>query len=124
VKRTVRFAFLVMLLSALPLRGYAAALKSICESHHGGSQGVHQLVHGHGHDGSRSHDSHGDEPDRAPFASLCSLCGAYSVGAPLLSESAVTFTILAPQPALRIPFRERRAQGFVPDHIERPPLPL
>jgi len=122
MRRFAKALIFMLLFAALPLRGYAAALKSICEDHHGGSHAVHQTMHEQG--SNHDHDSKDGEPHSPASASLCSLCGAYSVGAPLLSESAGTFIVLGPQPASRIPFRERRAQAFIPDHLERPPLPL
>jgi len=48
VKRLSRLLMLVLLLAALPLRGYAGELMALCEAHHGGVAASQEHVHEHG----------------------------------------------------------------------------
>ena len=113
----------MLLLVALPLRGYASAIKALCDAHHGGAQAVEleQVLHEHadGHD-------HGPQPHAghdSGAATLCSLCATCSVGAPLASESPRMVTLDVPRLA-QIPYVTRYVPGFSPDPRDRPPLDL
>lgn len=121
VRRTAKILVLLLVLAALPLRGYAAALKTLCEAHHAGAQAAHQQVHEHA--AQHKHGPQGDDASHGSLAPLCSLCATCSVGAPLAPDSAhrVGAAIIV---ADRIPFLGRVQPGFVPDHLDRPPLAL
>ena len=120
--RTLLKTLLVLaLFAALPLRGYAGVMVAHCDAHQGGDQAAHQSVHEHGSE--HGHGSQDGEADQSAFASVCSLCAACSVAAPLVSDSPRPVAF-APQGASRIPFLERHAPGFSPDHPDRPPLVL
>ena len=117
VKRLSRLLMLLLLLAALPLRGYAGELMAQCEAHHGGVATVQEHVHEHG--GSH-HDDSGDG-SAAPAASVCSICASCCAGASLAPDAnaLVAFPVLGID---RISFFGRRASGFVPEHFDRPPL--
>jgi hypothetical protein len=120
VKRLLRLVLLASLLAALPLRGYAGVVMSLCEGHHGG--GATEHVHDHG-DGN-AHDAH-DEGSGTPshVASVCSVCASCSLGSGLAVTSNASL-VVPPPGMLRIPFLVRQVSGFVPEHLERPPLAL
>ena len=124
MKRSCRIVLLVLLLAALPLRGYAGVLMALCEGHHGGtvvSQGqVHEHGDGHHHDAGNSDDS-GGVPTHA--ASMCSVCASCCAGASLAPDAPRVAVFQSSGPD-RIAFFDRRPSGFVPDHLDRPPLAL
>lgn len=119
MKRACRIVLLVMLFAALPLRGYAGALTAPCESHHGGVAAAQEHVHEHG--GSH-HDDSGDGGG-APVhaASVCSICASCCAGASLAPDAPLV-TLPRSAGTDRIVFLERRSSGFVPEHLDRPPL--
>ena len=114
---------MLALFAALPLRGYASAIKSLCDAHHGGTQttqleqALHEHAAGHNHapQPPASHDS--------GTATLCSLCATCSVGAPLAPESPRMVMLDVPRVA-RIPYITRYVPGVSPDPRDRPPLDL
>ncbi|HEX5611650.1 MAG TPA: hypothetical protein VFX67_03290 [Burkholderiales bacterium] len=106
---------LLLLVAALPLRGYAALAADVCTGHHGGVVSAHAAQH--------DHDA--DHPHEAPetntsTSSGCSHCASCSVGATVAPEAKQISLPVAG--ADRIPFFDRRKPGHVPDHPERPPL--
>ena len=130
MKQAARILLLAMLLVALPLRGYAGVLMAFCESQHGGTSAVEGLAHEHGdghHGEGRHHDAGTDAsgttggPSHA--ASVCSVCASCCASADLSSigTSGVEFQFPDSNP---IPFFGRQVSGFIPDHLDRPPLPL
>lgn len=122
MKRTCRIVFLVLLLAALPMRGYAGVLMSLCESHHGGTAVAQEHAHEHGD--SHQHDSDDDAGGPShTAASMCSICAACCAGAGLAPEANHGFVFRTPD-TNRIPFHDRQVSGFVPEHLERPPLAL
>lgn len=112
MRNLCKFLVLLLLVAALPLRGYAALAGDLCADHHGGAAAAHADHHDqgshHGHKGTRDGTSSG--------SSSCS----HSVGASVASD--VKQINLAVGSADRIPFVDRRKPGYVPDHPERPPL--
>ena len=119
MKRTCRIVLLVMLLAALPLRGYAGVLTALCESHHGGAAVAEEQTHEHGD--SHHHDS--DEGSGGPShsASVCSVCASCCAGASLAPDAPQAAAALV-SGSDRIAFFDRRSSGFVPEHLDRPPL--
>ena len=119
MKRLSRFLLLVLLLAALPLRGYAGDLMALCEAHHGAAAAAQEHVHEHGE---RHHDDSGDGGGTpAHTASVCSICASCCAGANLAQDA----PHVVPPQALgtdRIAFFDRRTSGFVPEHFDRPPL--
>jgi hypothetical protein len=103
---------ILLLVAALPLRGYAALAGDICEGHHGGgAAAAHD--HGSGHE-------HGAPDGSSSISSSCSHCASCSVGASVAPEAKqITLPIAGSD---RIPFFDRRKPGHVPAHPERPPL--
>jgi len=123
VKRAARIVLLTMLLSALPLRGYAGVLMALCDSHHGGAASAGEQVHEHGD--SHHHDADGGAGEGAPspVASVCSFCASCCASAGIAPDTNLGVEFSSPDSG-RIPFFGRQISGFVPDHLERPPLPL
>ena len=117
-----RIVIVLLLLAALPLRGYAAIAAGLCDAHHGGLEVVQVPVHDQAA-GDHSHDADAGEADSANFASVCSLCATCSVGASLAPHAAHAIA-LAPAGANAIPFYGFIASGRVPGTLDRPPLPL
>ena len=125
MKHTARIALLALLLAALPLRGYAGVLMALCESHHGGAAVTEAQAHEHGD--SHQHDVGAGAADGAGgpshAASVCSICASCCAGASLAPDANHGIAFQAPD-SNRIPFFGRQVSGFVPDHLDRPPLPL
>jgi hypothetical protein len=116
-----RILTVLLLLAALPLRGYASVAAGLCDSHHGGQANSHAAMHDHG-------VSHGDPvdgggTDSAEVASLCSLCSSCSVSATLAPDPVYAIA-LSPTGAGPIPFDGSAMPGRVPGTLDRPPLPL
>jgi hypothetical protein len=122
VKHTVRIALLALLLAALPLRGYAGVLMAICEGHHGGYAAVQEHAH---EPGDSHHHESLDEGTGTPAhaASVCSVCASCCAGAGLAAPS-LQGVVIQPPGTSRILSLDRQVSGFVPEHLERPPLAL
>ena len=122
MRHTVRIALLALLLAALPLRGYAGVLMAICEGHHGGNAAVQEQAHEPGD--SHQHESL-DEGTGTPAhaASVCSVCASCCAGAGLAAPS-LQEVVVQPPGTSRISSLNHQVSGFVPEHLERPPLAL
>ena len=113
-----RWLLLVLLLAALPLRGYAGELMAPCGAHHGGSAAAQEHVREHG---DSYHHNSGDGGTPAHTASMCSICASCCAGASLAPDA--NALVAFPAPGIdRISFFDRRASGFIPEHFDRPPL--
>lgn len=112
----------VLLLAALPLRGYAAIAAGLCDAHHGGTATSQAAVHEHA-DGQSQEADTSNKSESSDFASVCSLCATCSVGASLAPD-ALREVALASAGACAIPFYGFIASGLAPDTLDRPPLPL
>lgn len=110
-----------MLFAALPMRGYAGVLMALCESHHGGAAVAEEHMHEHG-DG-HHHDSDEGADGASHAASVCSICASCCASASLGPEMSHGIAFQMPD-ALRIPFFDSQVSGFVPEHLDRPPLAL
>ena len=106
---------LLLLVVALPLRGYAALAADLCADHHGGAAAAHA-----GHQDSSSGHEHEAPEGPSSASSICSHCASCSVGASVAPEAKQISLPVAGSD--RIPFFDRRKSGYVPDHPERPPL--
>ena len=106
---------LLLLVVALPLRGYAALAVDLCAGHNGGAAGAHA---GH-HDPSSDHEHEAPDGPSATSSS-CSHCASCSVGASVAPEAKQISLPVAGSD--RIPFFDQHKSGYVPDHPERPPL--
>lgn len=109
----MRFVFNILLvllmLVALPLRGYAAG--SACAMHHGGAQAA------------VSAPAHDHASNDAAAASACSACAGCCVG-PTQASSAQCSAPIDPLGVDRIPFFGKQLPVHVPDRLDRPPLAL
>jgi hypothetical protein len=119
VKHACRIVLLALLFVALPMRGYAGVMMSLCEAQHGGAATTHEHVHDHG-------DSHHDDTgagggNSTHAASMCSVCASCCAGAGLAPDSPRVAEFQSPG-SDRIGFFDRRPSGFVPEHLDRPPL--
>jgi hypothetical protein len=119
VKRICRIVLLVLLLAALPIRGYGGALMSLCEMHHGGASAAQEHAHEHGDDHHDDADGSSGVPTHA--ASVCSVCASCCAGASLAPDAPRVVVLQSPG-SDRIAFFDRRSSGFVPEHLDRPPL--
>lgn len=116
-----KILIVLLVLAALPLRGYAAIAAGLCDAHHGGLAAAHAAAHDH--TGDYGDDSHAGNAEPAGFASVCSLCDTCSVGGSLAPDAVHTVAFV-PAGASAIPFCGFAASGRVPDTLDRPPLPL
>ena len=121
MKYAIRIALFVMLLAALPLRGYAGVLTALCESHHGGAAVAEDHAHKHGD--SHHHGADEDAGNQSHAASVCSICASCCASAGLAPETNHGIVFQTPD-TNRIPFVDRQVPGFVPEQLDRPPLPL
>lgn len=120
MKHAARIALLALLLAALPLRGYAGVLMALCEGNHGGASISQE--HAHEHDDSHHHEAPSGEPgNSSPAASVCSVCASCCASAGLAAPSSLG-VVYQPPVTTPIPFLVRQVSGFVPDHLDRPPL--
>ncbi len=120
MKSIVRALLFALLVAALPLRGYAGVLMALCEGNHGGAGASHE--HSHEQDDSHHHEApSGDSGDSSHAASICSVCASCCASAGLAAPSSLG-VVLQPPVTTRIPFLVRQVSGFVPDHLDRPPL--
>lgn len=121
MKRSCRIVLLALLFAALPMRGYAGGgLMSLCETQHGGAPAVQE----HAHEQGDSHHDDAADSGGVPThtaSTTCSICVSCCAGASLAPD--------APRAAAaqlsgsdRITFFDRRPSGFVPEHLDRPPL--
>ena len=117
MKRTIRILLIMALLAALPLRGYAGVLTALCGAQHGGAAAAHEHDAGHAHDSGKTDDS------VPQVATVCSLCASCCASASLATGAIQPVAFSAPG-TNRIPFFGGQVSGFVPDHLDRPPLPL
>jgi len=123
VNRACRIVLLALLFVALPMRGYAGVLVSLCETHHGGSPAAQE--HTHQHERGESH--HDDTADSGAVpthaASMCSVCASCCAGASLAPDAPRAAAVQV-SGSDRITFFDRSSSGFVPEHLDRPPLAL
>ena len=61
MKHAARIALLIMLLVALPLRGYAGVLMAFCESQHGGAAVAEENAYEHGDNHHHNADANADD---------------------------------------------------------------
>jgi len=117
MRGVAKILIVLLVLVALPLRGYAAIAAGLCDAHHGGIVTAHAHADGHGE------ASQTGETETTGFASVCSLCATCSVGASLAPDAARAVAF-APAGASAIPFQGSSASGRVPETLDRPPLAL
>ena len=121
MRRLAKVLIVLLVLAALPLRGYAGAVAALCDAHHGGAPATH--AHSHADDASHDHGSDDGGGNATRAASVCSLCASCCVNASLAPD-APQLPAFQATGADRIPFFDRQVPGFVPEQPDRPPLPL
>jgi len=112
---------LILMLVALPLRGFAAVIADLCGPQHGAAamQASHECCEA---DQAPDHGkAHHDEQGQADGA--CSHCAACSVSAATVSDAARAVVSALP-PGTLIPFADRRVPAGVTERLDRPPLSL
>lgn len=109
----------LLMLAALPLRGYAAAAAELCGAHDGGVQAVQLSVHDHSSADAQVPHDHASEGSSA--ASACSACVGCCVG-PSQAPSETSSLPFGPVGADHIPFFGGRLPVHTPDRLDRPPL--
>lgn len=116
MNRVVKIVAIAMLLAVMPLRGLAAATVGFCALGHqetGQASAAHD--HGSGHE-------HGQTPQPAtqPDCNICAEhCTSGSFVVPASADSLLVPGMTAPAVG-----GETFAAGFVPDHLDPPPLAL
>jgi len=107
VSRALKIAVFLLMLFLLPLRTVAAATVGLCDFGPQDSFTQNDGAHDHG----ATHHHHGPADGEH--------CGSASFAAP-----ATASPIACPAPAERIASGNRFAVGFVPEHLDPPPLVL
>lgn len=126
---TARLLIAFLLVLAIPAQGLAAASGGICMAmgHHG-FMGDAPAAHDHddGHDHGAAHsspDSHKQESKDGHAGKAhcppCASCCAAAVISP-----AVHLTLPEESPSQAFPGGQSSITGFLPDELDRPPLPL
>jgi hypothetical protein len=116
VNRTLKLVAIALLLAVMPLRALAAVTIGFC------AMGQHEAPAQVATEESHDHHGHGHapEPDSAPDCNACvEHCSSASFAVPAPLE-----TVVSVQRPGRIVLGERFAAGFVPDHLDPPPLAL
>lgn len=119
MSKSLKFLLVLALLALLPLRAVAAVTIGFCAV--ADQDAAMQVEAGHAH-GSRHHQ--GPEPEAKTDGSAgCNICAEHCT-----SGSFVVPVVLTALPGSAgsepIPHGERLAAGFVPEHLEPPPLAL
>lgn len=109
----------MLLLVIVPLRGLAAVTVGFCAMGH--QEPAAHAGEAHGHDAHHGdQDGHASQPDTAPDCSTCvEHCSSASFAVPAPLE-----TLAWIERSGRIALGEHFAAGFVPDHLDPPPLAL
>ncbi|MEO8144639.1 MAG: hypothetical protein ABI654_10530 [Betaproteobacteria bacterium] len=125
MKTVLRTLLLALLLAALPLRGYASVLMVLCDSHHGGVAAVEGQAQERGDSHHHDADPNAGEETSGPShaASVCSACATCCASASIAPDANIGVVFQSPASS-RIPFFGRQVPGFVPGHLDRPPLSL
>lgn len=114
--RTLKTVLLVLMLAVLPLRALAAVTTGFCA-----------FAHEHGapaHHADASHEPHErDSPAHSHDASPCSSCVAHCSSA-ALAPFTPPASFAVPAATERSVLHERSVAGFIPDHLDPPPLAL
>ena len=110
--RKLKFGVVVLMVALLPLRALATVTVGFCAMH---GQASHSMdaAHDHGHDSAQHGESHHDQ---------CNACVEHCGSASLVAPP--RFPQLAAAGTDRITSGVRIAAGFVPDHLDPPPLAL
>ena len=121
MRGVAKILIVLLMLVALPLRGYAAIAAELCHEHHGGLLATQSPAQGHA--AGVSSESHPGSSDHSGFASVCGHCASCCVGASLAPDESAQ-PAFAPAGASAIPFHGSPASDRVPETLDRPPLAL
>lgn len=116
--RTIKTLAVLLLLAVLPLRGLAAVTVGFCAMGH--QEPAAHAGAGHDHGAHDHEQGSAPEPASTPDCNMCvEHCGSasFAVPAPLGAS-------LVSDRTARIASGESFAAGFVPDHLDPPPLAL
>ena len=104
----------MLLLVIVPLRGLAAVTVGFC------AMGHHEApAQAHGQHGGQHHEAPADPQGKAGCGVCVEHCSSASFAVPAPLD-----TLLSIERSGRIALGERFAAGFVPDHLDPPPLAL
>jgi hypothetical protein len=121
--RTIKTLAVLLLLAVMPLRGLAAATVGFCAMGHQQQAAHADAGHGHGaHQEHRGHDDHGAAPAPASTPD-CNVCVEHCSSASFAVPAPIGAPLAAGR-ATRIVSGESFSAGFVPDHLDPPPLAL
>ena len=129
MNRVLKTFMLWLLLAALPLQGFAAAVQASCGpmAHHGSSEMVMQAEsHNHEGDGAasasivaaaKSSGGLADAKHKSSFCSACATCCVGAVAPPSVSILTPVYSNSLPVIFSPVPL----VAGFIPAGLERPP---
>lgn len=116
VTRTLKTALVILMLALVPIRAVAAVTTGFCAFAHEHGTPAHHASQAHG---SHEHDAPSHSHDTSP----CSSCAEHCSSAFFTTSAAPITLFTAPSAQPRV-LQERFAAGFVPDHLDPPPLVL
>ena len=117
MSRRIQTLIVLLLIALVPMRAIASVAIGFCVA-------GHPPAAAHAHDGADNGaaQDHGDEAP-GDVSHGCSYCAGHCTGASFVAPSdTARFPVSAN--AAPIPFGEQLASGFVPEHLDRPPLAL
>jgi len=116
VNCALKNAILILMVALVPLRAVAAVTVGFCAmSQHAAVQADAATDHAASHEHDSALHPHGDG-DR------CDACAEHCASASVVTSSELSLP--SPASAGRVARGEGFAAGFVPDHLDRPPLAL
>ncbi len=120
--RLIRFVVL-LLVGVLPLRAAAAALPVLCLEGHAQAASEANDPGDHEEHGAAQPHPEGPAGDANQLNHDCGFCAKHCHGASFVLASDRPSVLVRPT-VDAVPFDAWRNAGFVPDHLDRPPLAL
>jgi hypothetical protein len=120
VKRRLKFLVVLIVIALIPLRAVAAITVGLCAVANQDTAAQVQADHDHG----ASHHHHGQAPEpRSDGKPDCSVCAEHCTSGSFVVPSA-SLSLPAVAGPDRVQVGHRLATGFVPEHLDPPPLAL
>jgi hypothetical protein len=118
----LKFLIVLTLIALLPLRALAAVTVGLCAIGH--QDAAVQVVSDHAHAHDSSHHDNGAAPEPQTGATPgCNVCAEHCTSAACVVPIEPT-ALPVSTGSDRIPHGERVAAGFIPEHLDPPPLAL
>ena len=119
MRTPLKFLIVLALLALVPMRALAAVTIGFCAVGH--QDAAVQVQADHGHDSSH-HNGAAPEPQTGATPG-CNVCAEHCTSAACVVPDALTALPVSIS-SDRIPHGERVAAGFIPEHLDPPPLAL